>query len=120
MVQVTSPGHKLGQLIGNFFEELSAQKLIEFSEKHGLYCDRRGLRPNVRDRKRKVTWTDSSGNNHDLDYVIEKSGSADEKGSPLAFIELAWRRYTKHSRNKTGEIEGALLHLRGCVRSMVV
>jgi hypothetical protein len=24
---------------------------------------------------------------------------------------LAWRRYTKHSRNKAGEIEGALLHL---------
>lgn len=33
------------------------------------------------------------------------------KGDPLAFVELCWRRYTKHSRNKAGEIEGSLLHL---------
>ena len=32
-------------------------------------------------------------------------------GKPAAFIELAWRRYTKHSRNKAGEIEAALYHL---------
>ena len=32
---------------------------------------------------------------------------------PVAFIELAWRRYTKHSRNKAGEIGAALVPLRG-------
>ena len=27
---------------------------------------------------------------------------------PAAFIEIAWRRYTKHSRNKAQEIQGAI------------
>lgn len=31
------------------------------------------------------------------------------RGRPLAFIEAAWRRYTKHSRNKAQEIQGAVL-----------
>lgn len=29
-------------------------------------------------------------------------------GTPVAFIETAWRRYTKHSRNKAQEIQGAI------------
>lgn len=29
-------------------------------------------------------------------------------GQPVAFIETAWRRYTKHSRNKVQEIHGAI------------
>lgn len=29
----------------------------------------------------------------------------------MAFIEVAWRRYTKHSRNKAQEIQGAILPL---------
>jgi hypothetical protein len=32
-------------------------------------------------------------------------------GTPVAFIEVAWRRYTKHSRNKAQEIQGAILPL---------
>jgi len=32
-------------------------------------------------------------------------------GTPAAFIEVAWRRYTKHSRNKAQEIQGAILPL---------
>jgi len=117
MAEVTSPGHKLGQLIGNFFETLFVDDLIDLSNKHGCYCDRRGLRPRVRGNLRKVTWTDKYGNKHDLDYVIEKGGSRDKRGIPVAFIELAWRRYTKHSRNKTGELEGSLLPLRETYRS---
>jgi hypothetical protein len=30
---------------------------------------------------------------------------------PAAFIEVAWRRYTKHSRNKAQEIQGAIMPL---------
>jgi len=108
---VTSPGHKLGQRIGNFFEDLFRPRLIALAGELGLYCDRQGLRATVRGKKRKVTWYDSRGNPHDLDYVYEKDGSYDVKGVPAAFIELAYRRYTKHSRNKAGEIEGALVHL---------
>ena len=67
----------------------------------------------MRGNRRKVTWTDSAGNPHDLDYVLERKGASNLQGDPVAFIELAWRRYTKHSRNKAGEIEGALFHLKG-------
>lgn len=117
MAKVTSPGHKLGQLIGNFFEDFFSDRLINLAEKLGFYCDKKGLRPKVRDKKRKVMWTDSEGNGHDLDYVFEKNGTMDEKGEPAAFIELAWRRYTKHSRNKAGEIEAALVPLGNTYRN---
>ncbi|MCL4540477.1 MAG: DNA methylase [Bacteroidetes bacterium] len=33
-------------------------------------------------------------------------------GNPVAFIEIAWRRYTKHSRNKAQEIQGAIIPLK--------
>lgn len=111
MNNIASPGHKLGQIIGHFFEIYFRDSLYEFAAKHGLYCDSQGLRPNVRQNRTKVTWKDSANNPHDLDYVFESNGSYDKRGEPVAFIELAWRRYTKHSRNKAGEIEGALIHL---------
>ena len=117
MTNVTSPGHKLGQLIGNFFEEFFSSRLITLAEELGFYCDRKGPRPKVRDQKRKVTWLDGEGNEHDLDYVYEKNATRDKQGEPVAFIELAWRRYTKHSRNKAGEIEGALVHLGNAYRN---
>lgn len=117
VARVTSPGHKLGQLIGNFFEEFFSNRLVNLAGQLGFYCDRKGLRPKVRGNKRKVTWTDSEGNEHDLDYVFERNGTRDEKGEPAAFIELAWRRYTKHSRNKAGEIEAALVPLGNTYRN---
>jgi hypothetical protein len=55
-----------------------------------------------------VAWKDSRGNVHDLDYVLEEGGSEESIGRPRAFIESAWRRYTKHSRNKAQEIQGAI------------
>ncbi|OGL43584.1 MAG: hypothetical protein A2161_21570 [Candidatus Schekmanbacteria bacterium RBG_13_48_7] len=60
---------------------------------------------------KKVTWEDQYGNVHDLDFVIERDGTEEKIGRPLAFIETAWRRYTKHSRNKAQEIQGAILPL---------
>jgi hypothetical protein len=108
---VASPGHKLGQIIGVLLERTVGASLEAFAARHGLYCDRQGERPAVR-AGRKVTWQDSRGNPHDLDYVLERNGSDESRGNPVAFIESAWRRYTKHSRNKAGELEGALLPLR--------
>ena len=58
-----------------------------------------------------MTWQDGYGNKHDLDYVLERNGSPNVIGQPVAFIETAWRRYTKHSRNKAQEIQGAILPL---------
>ncbi len=54
---------------------------------------------------------DSFGNGHELDYVLERGGTPEKVGTPVAFIESAWRRYTKHSRNKAQEIQGAVLPL---------
>jgi hypothetical protein len=103
-----SPSHKFGQIVGNLIEEIVLPGLQNFCEQRGLYLDTQGLRPGVR-KGRKVSWTDRYGNSHDLDFVIEKGGSAKKLGRPVAFIEAAWRRYTKHSRNKAQEIQGAIL-----------
>ena len=70
MPEVASPGHKLGQMIGNFFEELFADDLMAFCHKHGFYCDRRGLRPRVRGTSTKITLTDKYGNKHDLEQLV--------------------------------------------------
>lgn len=103
-----SPSHRFGQMIGDLLEEVIAPQLEVFCHSRGLYLDKNGLRGAAREGK-KVTWLDKYGNSHDLDFVIEKGGSASVRGRPLAFIEAAWRRYTKHSRNKAQEIQGAVL-----------
>lgn len=43
--------------------------------------------------------------------MLERGGTAEKRGTPVAFIETAWRRYTKHSRNKAQEIQGAIVPL---------
>lgn len=104
----TSPAHRFGQIIGDLLEEIMIPILQTFCDERGLYLDKRGKRGKARKGK-KVSWVDKFENNHDLDFVIEKGGSIDVLGRPLAFIEAAWRRYTKHSRNKAQEIQGAIL-----------
>lgn len=102
----TSQSHTLGEFIGAFFEDLMKKPIRDFAVRNGLYFDSFGVRK-ARDSK-KVTWVDIHGSKHDLDFVIEKGGSDDQMGEPVAFIELAWRRYTKHSKNKAQEISGAV------------
>jgi len=105
-----SPSHKFGQLIGNLLEELIEPFLKDFARRSGLFLDyQKNSRPARKGKK--VTWQDPYGNLHDLDYVLERNGTAYTLGTPLAFIEVAWRRYTKHSRNKAQEIQGAILPL---------
>jgi hypothetical protein len=104
-----APGHRLGQIIGKTLEAALEPVLQEIADLYGLYLDKEG--PRAARRGRKVTWTDSLGNSHDLDYVLERGGTETELGVPVAFIETAWRRYTKHSRNKAQEIQGAVLPL---------
>ncbi len=103
-----APGHQFGQMVGLLVEEIVKSVLQEFADKYGYYLDVKGYRGNAREGT-KVTWTDKYDCDHDLDFVIEKDGSADSRGRPLAFIETAWRRYTKHSKNKVQEIQGAIL-----------
>lgn len=101
-----SPSHKFGQIIGDALEAAILPLLMDFAEQHGLYLDRKGRRPCRKGLK--CLWTDLHGNTHDLDFVLERGGTEFEKGTPIAFIETAWRRYTKHSRNKAQEIQGAI------------
>jgi hypothetical protein len=104
-----APGHRLGQIIGEALELALEPVLREFADEHNLYLDTKG--PRSARAGRKVTWIDLLGNKHDLDFVLERAGTDDHVGTPALFVESAWRRYTKHSKNKAGEIQGALLPL---------
>jgi hypothetical protein len=104
-----SLAHKWGQIIGNLLQEALREVMQRVAEQHGLYLDYQRARPARRGLR--VTWEDRSGNAHDLDYVLERGGNDEVRGLPAAFIETAWRRYTKHSRNKAQEIQGAILAL---------
>lgn len=106
----TSPSHQLGEAIGDFFESAMIQYLHPIISKKGYYLDYKHPRA-ARNDKREVIGIDLKGNRHKLDIVIEKNGSEDHFGTPKAFIEMAWRRYVKHSKNKVQEISGAILPL---------
>ncbi|MDL1968599.1 MAG: DNA methylase [Deltaproteobacteria bacterium] len=105
-----SPSHKFGQIIGNLLESVIEPFLSEFAKEKHLYLDYQ-KNPRKARKGKKVTWEDPYGNVHDLDYVLEMDGTDRITGTPVAFIEVAWRRYTKHSRNKAQEIQGAILPL---------
>lgn len=102
----TSYAHKFGEFIGSFFESTMKQSVKDIAQKYGMYFDSYGYRKAR--GKEKVTWKDAHGSRHDMDYVIEDGGTEEIIGTPVAFIELAWRRYTKHSKNKVQEIETAV------------
>ncbi len=104
-----SHSHKFGQIIGDVLELAVEPFLRSFSVENCLYLDVKGQRP-ARSGV-KLTWLDINNNKHDLDFVIEKNGTDTTIGHPVAFIECAWRRYTKHSRNKAQEIQGAIIPL---------
>ena len=107
-----SPSHKFGQDLGNLLEEIVLDdilkpRLLEFAQAQNYYLD--WQRSRAARSGKKVTWMDKYGNKHDLDFVIEVNGTDSKLGTPIAFIESAWRRYTKHSKNKVQEIQGAIL-----------
>ena len=82
--------------------------LTDVAKQHSLYLDFKRPRK-ARGGQGKVTWQDGYGNKHDLDYVLERGGDEETRGVPAGFIESAWRRYTKHSKNKVQEIEAAIM-----------
>lgn len=105
-----SPTHRFGQIIGELVERSLHKPLVAVARKHGLYLDYRHQRT-ARQGNSNVGWRDHKGNVHNLDYVLEHGGSERKVGRPKAFIEIAYRRYTKHSRNKAQEMQGAILPL---------
>ena len=103
-----SPSHQFGSLIGGMWEEAVEPILAEYCKsKPGLFLDKKGARKS-RKGKKLLRWVDDAGNHHSLDYVIEKGGNDEQLGRLAAIIELAWRSYTKHSKAKVQEIEGAV------------
>jgi hypothetical protein len=101
-----SPAHRWGQIIGDMLEAAIKPLLTEFVQEHRFYLDSKGPRPAR--KSLDVIWIDGRGNSHKLDYVLERDGTPVSIGLPVAFIEVAWRRYTKHSKNKAQEIEAAI------------
>ena len=104
-----SYSHRFGQIIGDSLEMAMEPFLYNFAEENNLYLDKKGFRPARAGVK--LSWSDINDNIHDLDFVLERNGSDTIQGMPAAFIECAWRRYTKHSRNKAQEIQGAIMPL---------
>jgi len=104
-----SLSHKFGQIIGDLLELAIMPYLENFARKNNLFLDKKGKR--ITRKGKKLTWTDLKDNKHDLDFVLERGGTDNTLGVPIAFIETAWRRYTKHSRNKAQEIQGAIMPL---------
>ena len=104
-----SPAHRFGQILGDVLEQAVEPIVAAQAAKHHLYLDKKGPRPCRKGAK--LSWSDVNGNTHDLDFVLERGGSAEIQGTPAAFIEVAWRRYTKHSRAKAQEIQGAIMPL---------
>ncbi len=102
-------GHKFGQSIGNFLEKYILMKVLDEIVKNDDFFVDKNQKRRARGNKKNVIWEDAQGNKHKLDYVIERNGTEDKFGDPIAFIEVAWRRYTKHSKNKAQEIQGAIL-----------
>lgn len=107
-----SSSHKFGQELGKLLEDLVLDDILKprlqkFAQTKNYYLDWQRTRPARRGKR--VTWEDKYGNKHDLDFVIEIDGTDEQIGTPVAFIESAWRRYTKHSKNKAQEIQGAIL-----------
>lgn len=108
-----SLAHRWGQIIGDIFELFVRNILSEIAGTNSLYLDYKRPRKARASQSggdlSKVTWRDSFGNKHDLDYVLERGGTDEALGIPVAFVESAWRRYTKHSKNKVQEIEAAVM-----------
>lgn len=108
-----SLAHTWGQIVGAIFETTFYRILDEAASRAGVYLDyngnQRASNCGVRNERGKLAWKDEGSNWHQLDFVYERGGTHAQVGTPLAFVEIAWRRYTKHSKNKAQEIEGALL-----------
>lgn len=107
----SSSGHKLGQLVGDWFEEYIAARLLqEIAGKLGLYLDHRFKKRSC--RSEKILWQDLDGNNVDYDFVLELGGDDRLQGIPVAFFETFWRRGARHSKDKARDDSGKLLPMR--------
>lgn len=109
--ETTSAGHKLGQLIGDWFEEYFVLPLLtQVGSRLSLFLDNRFIERPARGDK--IVWEDNEGNSVDYDFVLELNGRTDQLGIPVAFVECAWRRGARHSKDKARDDSGKLLPMR--------
>jgi hypothetical protein len=110
--ELSSAGHKLGQLVGDWFEEHFVLPLLTKVAAHlNLYLDHRFRDRAVRAGE-KIIWQDADGNRVDYDFVLELEGSDSKKGIPVAFLESFWRRGSRHSKDKARDDSGKLMPMR--------
>lgn len=108
---LTSAGHKLGQIVGDWWETKVIFPLLEeVASSLGLFLDSRVVSRSC--RSGKVQWADVEGNYVDYDYVLELGGSKGKKGVPVAFLESFWRRGARHSKDKARDDTNKLLPMR--------
>lgn len=106
-----SSGHKLGQLIGDWYEEYFVFPLLqEVGKALNLFVDSRFVPRKARDAK--ILWSDLDGNLVDYDFVLELGGSDNMIGIPVAFVECFWRRGSRHSKDKARDDSGKLMPMR--------
>lgn len=107
-----SAGHKLGQLVGDWFEEFFVLPLLrKVADQLKLYLDNR-FRARKARQGDKIIWKDVEGNEVDYDFVMELDGTDERLGIPVAFFECFWRRGTRHSKDKARDDTGKLMPMR--------
>lgn len=110
--ELSSAGHKLGQLVGDWLEEHFVLPLLEQVADHlKLYLDSRFRKRPARIGD-KITWKDEDDNEVDYDFVMELDGSDKKMGIPVAFFECFWRRGARHSKDKARDDSGKLMPMR--------
>jgi hypothetical protein len=108
---LSSAGHRLGQIIGDWWEtKVIYPLLLSTAKELNLFLDNRIISRDC--RAEKVQWMDVGGNIVDYDYVLEIGGSLREQGVPVAFLESFWRRGARHSKDKARDDTNKLLPMR--------
>lgn len=106
-----SAGHRLGQSVGGWWEEFFVLPLLtDAAQRLDLYLDSRFQKRTCRGEK--PIWADADGNGVDYDFVLELDGSDAERGIPVGFIEVFWRRGSRHSKDKARDDTGKLRPMR--------
>jgi len=106
-----SAGHKIGQMVGDWFEEYFVLLLLDkVASELGLFLDSRFKKRKTRGEK--IIWADAEGNEVDYDFVLELGGTEEKIGFPVAFFETFWRRGSRHSKDKARDDTNKLLPMK--------
>lgn len=106
-----SAGHRIGQLVGDWFEERFVLPMLEeVATRLRLFLDHRFRARQVRGDR--ILWRDEDGNAVDYDFVLELGGTEESLGIPVAFFESFWRRGKRHSKDKARDDSGKLVPMR--------